>query len=483
MSTLNSKSFVASGSILNLGLHIFRSIVNFVIIFLATRWLGSEGYGEFSLILSYTVYLSYLLTLGLDQSLPFFISKVLVKERVSTYDLFFSSLKLLSFCAFFFIPIGTILIFLFFPHSQRHLMASMFLLTFQHFIFAIIHMAAGYLRGHKIFYPWMIKEHLFFPIMQLLLLVLFVKIFQMDVLGYALGYSLAVVLTVIPVLIYLIPFLKKEIKEKKPPKKISRRELLVFSFPLALMGALDLLTGSISVTLSGLLLGSKESGLISVFLRFGMLVQFLFLALRPIFSPYIARLLRGDGQEKELKDLYQSANFWSAKWSLCIIFQIALNASWILSFLGPDFESEVGGLLLILPGFFFMAVCGLAHQGVMMAGEKWHGAVSYFISIILNLVLSFLLFRSYGLNGVAIALSASFFILSFLGSLKFTLLCGVFPLHLKQTFFLALMSVLLFSLGYFIHMAVDPSGERFVLSTLVTILIFLIAFYQDRNFF
>ena len=473
---------VASQSAINLFCYIFRIIVSFLTVVLASRWLGVEKYGEFNLLLSYTVYLSYLLPLGFDQSLPFFVSKVVVDENSHALKVFFQAIKIIFIFGCIILSIATIWIFDYYHDSKKVLLVPMLLLTFQHFIFSIGSVGAAYLRGYKIFWPWILKEQLVAPLMQLVFLVVFVKLMDLGILGYSIAYALAITVSFIAVMYFFIPFIRKQIKEKKKDLTVANKEMIRFSFPLGVMSSLQVLIVWTSITLAGNFLTSRDAGLIAVCMRLAVFVQFLFLVLKPIFTPYIAEFIRLQNHG-EVKRLYQMVNYWSAKWSLLIIFGILMSSKLLLSFFGTDFIFAEMVLYWILPGFFISSLLGAACESLVMSGIAWFNASCYAVAILVNIALCYLLVKYYQLNGIAIAFSGSLAILNLLMSMRFYLNFKILPLEQRQTVNLIIMVVALWILGYSVKIFFDEGWQQIVVGLAIFFAGMMASFWRDRKLF
>ena len=479
----NILQLVANKSIINFSLYIFRVAASFLTIVLASRWLGVEKFGEFNLLLSYTVYLSYFLGLGFDQSLPYFVSKSVNEEKARPLSLFVKVIEIISYFGISVLTVAAVFILIFWRvEDESRPLIAMFLITFQHFIFAIGNVCAAYLRGYKIFKPWILKEQVVTPAMLLILLVIFVKFLDLGILGYALAYALAITSAFCVVIYFLLPFLKKQISQKSKQSMIGIKEMVKFSFPLGMMGSLEQLVIWTSIALTGHFLAVKDAGLITVSIRLAIFVRFLLASLRPIFSPYIAELLRTD-QSKEVKKLYQMVNYWSTKWALLTVFLIAIASETLLRIFGVEFLNAQIALYLVLPGIFFDSVCGAALDGLTMGGINWFGALSYLVAIVVNILFSYLLVEQFQINGMAIALSLSFFILNFLRGTRFYVRFRILPVNRKHLINLFFMFITLLFLGYFIHTFFTGRWEKLTLGFLVFVAGLAIGFWKDGRFF
>ena len=375
-----------------------------------------------------------------------------------------------------------IFILIFFRFKEKsELLILILLLSFHHFIFAIGNISATYLRSYKIFAPWILKDQIVAPVTRLIFIIIFVKFLDLGVLGQSLSYALTSIFSFFLVIYFLIPFIKKQRLQEDRPSHISIKGLVKSSFPLGVMNGLELIMFWMSVTLAGSFLTAKEAALITVCITINLFVLFLFNVFQPIFSPYIADSLRTN-QFQETKNLYQTVNYWSAKWGILAVFLIAIVSKTLLNTFGPEFSDAKTTLLLVLPGFLVEAMFGASKQGLIMGGIRWSNAIYLFLAILVNIIVSFLLMNTFHLNGIAVALSLSFLTLNFLRVVRFYISFGILPMNKRHFINLSLiMSTLLF-LGCSIETFLKEEWQKTTLGLLIFTSGFILGFWKDGRF-
>ena len=386
-------------------------------------------------------------------------------------------IKVTSYFGVFLLTTIFILTFFIFKEKSESLI-PIFLLFLHHFIFSIGNISAVYLRSYKIFAPWILKEQIVTPVARLLFIITLVKFFDLGVLGQSLSYTLSTIFAFFLVIYFLIPFLKKQASQENKPSHIGTKELVKYSFPLGLMSSLDIIMFWMSVTLAGNFLMKKEAAFISVCISISLLALFLFNVLQPIFIPYIADCLRTN-QFQETKNLYQTVNYWSAKWALFAVFFITVGSKPLLNTFGPEFSDAQTTLILMLPGFLFEAMFGATKQALIMAGIRWFNMLCLLMAIFVNIIASFLLVGPFQLNGIAMAISLSFFTLNFLRVVRFYMSFGILPMNKKHFINLSLLIITLLFLGCSIETLLKEEWLKITLGILIFISGFIVGFWKD----
>jgi|GEM_PF-7081478 len=501
---------VAGASMLNMVANINRIALAFLTSVLASRWLGSHAFGEFSLIFSYTAVLSYILTFGFDSSIPYFIayyghrnlghrSKKLFRFSLYLCVLGGGSTLLLGLAALTVLTRNP---------SWSHLFWPVLLMLGHTVPTALSSICSGLLKGIKIFVPTILREQILFPVLHLVSLIVFVKICATGLTGYTLGYFASSLLAFGYLGLVTKKYSKKFFQNISAGSSAHNRsvhigsndellpsEILVdqyptpkkwftFSLPLGLTNALDSIIVSATIIYTGWHLLPKDVGIYQASLRLTLFVQFLAIAIIPIFSPYIAAVFQ-KRNTIELRNHYQQVVFWSSKWALLFGFLLATNANMMLGIFGADFvsPSSVMCLQIILIGSLMEACFVVAKHSLVMAGYNRLSIVNSVVAITLIAVLSPILIPRYGLPGASLVYALSFFVLNLLRVAQFYYIFKVPPLNLRQLSYLGSLTVIIFMMGYLMpHLGLTSLyqlGFSFVLFTGGL----LVVFWSDRNSF
>ena len=480
------KRSVAGYSALNLAGNGFRITLSFITIIFASRWLGPGDFGKASLILAYTAYLYYLLTLGFDYSLPFFIGGgrkgVDAKTGASALRVGLTVSFLVA------VPVFLLAWFIVPPLLERVGMPGLFwpvmIFTVQMWVGAVGYIFGGYLRGMRTFIPVILKDQVFFPVLHFAGLFLLVKMYPGGVVGYSIGYSCATLLSVLYAGVRVLKVRRISLGRFPAPGWPANRwkSWVSYSFPLAVMGGLEPFLVSISIMMAGWHFSTEEVAKVVVALRVAVFVQFLLAVLAPVYSPYMAELWKS-GRKKELGDLYRTMSFWSAKWSILLAFFLATSSDAVMRLFGGAYAGAGLVLLMILPGTVFEGCLGVSRLSLIMAGRNKANAILTALAIGLNILLGTVLVPHFGLMGIAGAFSLSWLGLNVGRVIWFRAVSGSLPYEGRQAGYLAVFAaVLLACWGVISAMALSSS-----LSMAVSLAVFLsgltAVFWGDRELF
>jgi len=471
---------VAGYSLINLFGNAARIGLSFATVVLASRWMGANDFGEANLLLAYTGYLMYILTLGFDNGIPYFMGR---GNRGKPN----SGGRLLATGAGLSLAVGSVIMLASVAVIPRVLeKAGMpglfwpaFLLVVQCEFGAIGYLLDGYLRGSKRFVPVIIRDQIMFPFLNLAGLFVLVRIMGRGVLGFSLAYALSVFVSMIYGTFVCIRVAVRE-KGADPPGNWS--SWLGFSFPLALMSTMDPLLYSSGVIIAGLYLDTGEVAKYVVSVRVAIFCQFFVMALGPVFSPYIADM-HGSGKRDEMGNLYRTAINWSSKWALLFGFFVVAAAEFVLSVFGAGYSDAVLCLLLVMPGAVIEGSLGSSRLSLVMTGKNRINVTFYSIAILVNVVAGVLLVPRLGLTGLALAFSLSYGIMNLLRIGWFFRSFGVKPLDRSQLAGLAVLLVLLAAVALGIRRLDLSPGGAALLAGLVFMLGLAAVFWEDRKLF
>lgn len=472
---------IASYSAINMIGQGLRVGLSFLAILLVSRWLGAKGFGEINLILGYTSYLAYFLTFGFDNSLPFYSSSMSKHQTDTTFEsvLIAGVLNTVIGGAVVLAVANYFLPSLLKINGLEHFLLPAKILCFQTFIIALGSVLAGYLRGVKIFWPVIAKDQFLFGIIHFLGVIVFIKIMKWDVLGYAISYTLATCIGFIVVFIVVIKKIKTGISIQLSFQ--NWKSWSSFSFPLGIMNTVEPLINWSSILIVGYFLTATEVGQLSISLRLAFFIQFIFVSLQPIFSPYIADLIK-DGNKLESEVLLGTVCYWSAKWALLFSFLLIHGAPFILSVFGDSYSSANICLYILVPGFVFEGLFGPIKQTLIMAGHSRVNLLNLLISLFLNIVLSFLFIPKFGLAGSALSFTLTYIFLNMVRIWQVYFYFKIMPFNRRQIRNLTLLLIGLAVLS--MARVIVLKNELWFGLSLFCFLVGIIAVYwKDREIF
>lgn len=482
MSGLQAK--VARGSLANVFGNGFRVVVSFIQTVLVAKWLGVEGYGHVSLILSYTSFLHYLFMLGFDHTLPLFLVNSSEASDEKPREILIRSIYLSLFAATVILLGLGLSAFAFLRGTDREvLLIPGIIIAVQMELSALGYILGAYFRSFRLFADVIIREQFIFPITSLLGMVLFIKILDFGVLGYAWGFFSASVLA----LLYMLVTIQKVIppKQGKSETEFLHRgwkKQLLFSIPVGLMATLEPVFNYSTVVVSSWQLTDAELGYLGVCTRLGFFLTLALLALNPIFTPFLASLKQEKNLE-EFKSLYQKVIFWCLSWALLASFVFAMFSKEVLSVFGADFIPASGVFLAMLPGLFFEGAFGATKLSLVMAGHNMINMVNLMVATALNVVCIYLGNHYFGILGGAIGFSITLILLNLIRLAQMQMFYRILPLSFERILPIVLSCVLL-SCGVLWNFSIVSSQvSRFVVTALLSLVCLLILVWKDRGLF
>lgn len=481
---------VASHSLFNMVGNATRVGLSVLLNMTAARILGPQGFGDAGTIFAYLVFMQYLLTLGFDNSLTYFVARFESEGALhKSKEVLKIALTASLIGGVIFSIIATWLAPSWLARGQMSgLLIATLIYIYQTELWSLASVISGFLRGTKEFFPVIMKDQFLFPVVNMLGFILCAQ-FTSGVMAYVLGYSIASFACLIFMIYWMFRVIRRPAWQKaaaQPLREISQvqaREWLWFSFPLGVMSGLEPLLASIGLIVGRLFLPAEQIGGYNVCMRATLFSQFLLLALGPIFSPYLAELYKKN-ERTEFRNLLQIVTYWSAKWSLLLTFFMSVSADYLLTlFGGHAYSSASIALLLILPGTAIEACFGTIKHSLVMSGHNRIHVFNFLLAIAVNIAAGFLLIPRYGLNGLAFSFTLAYGILNLLRVVEFYYFQGIKPLNSRYTRNILILGISLLVIGWPLAQS-DLAGRwRFLLSLFITVAGLIVVYWKDRDVF
>ncbi len=231
-------------------------------------------------------------------------------------------------------------------------------------------------------------------------------------LGYNLFGAVAayVASTVIAAIIGFIVFQRRIFPiVKKKIKTISfRKELIKFSWPLALSETSSSIVGWLDVLMLGYFKTVTEVGIYNVALPTAALLLIIPKAVLSLFLP-ITTELYGKGDTSELKKIYLTVSKWVFFIVLPIFLLMIVFSKQILTIMfGSEYTTGYIALSILMIGYLFTVLHRSSSHTLKMIRKTKIILSGILIAAILNIIVNIILIPKYGMIGGAIATSASF---------------------------------------------------------------------------
>ncbi|MDB9281716.1 flippase [Halorubrum ezzemoulense] len=404
MTNNNTVKELASQSGITLLGNIIQTLAGFLLVIVATRSLGSELYGIFTLALSITYVLLGLSNLKVYRAIDYFVPQHLADNSYSEAKGTIVSVLLLAVTGS---VVGAIVIGLFSsplaalfnePRLATLLLVLCLLLPL-HSVSKVLFVSFTAIK--RMDYRVSI-ESILLPLFKIgtviLLFFLGLEIYSL-VFGYILTTALGVFVSIL-IIYRRVPWFS-QVTAQHPVK----RTIISYSAPLALAGIVTTLLGQIDYLLIGYFLESDSVAVYRVAFKLGTGLMIVLTAVTPIFKPMIAEVI---GDNQQVVSRYRLATRWIT------ILTVPVFATLVLApkvYLGLLFTTEfaVGWpvVIILAVGYLINALSG--PEGMILEGLGYT-RITFLNSVLMlavNVGLGILLIPRFGIVGAAIATAAS----------------------------------------------------------------------------
>lgn len=474
---------VARGTLANVFGNGFRVVISFVQTILVAKWLGVEGYGHVSLILSYTSFLHYLFMLGFDHTLPIFLASSSESSIESPKQVLMRTIYLSLFAATVVLFGLGLVAFSFLHGTEREvLLIPGIIIAVQMELSALGYLLGAYFRSFKMFRDVIIREQFVFPVISLLGMVVFIKILDLGVLGYAWGFLGASIAALLYMLL-AVPKVKppKEVKLTQAILKKGWKKQLFFSLPVGLMATLEPVFNYSTVVVSSWQLTDAEIGYLGVCTRLGFFMTLALLAINPIFTPFLATF-KQDQNLVEFEKLFHKVIFWCLSWSLISSFVFAMFSREVVSVFGSGFGPAAPIFLAMLPGLLFEGAFGATKLSLVMAGHNMVNMFNLIGATLFNGLSIYLGNQYFGVVGGAAAFSLTLILLNLIRLRQLQYYYQILPLDLPRVVPVLIAGVVFAGCLFWNFLHNPELLPRFVATFLIGCTGSLILVWPDRQY-
>lgn len=257
------------------------------------------------------------------------------------------------------------------------------------------------------------------------------------------------------------------------------KKLYGFSWPLLLMGVLNLMIMWINILMIGRFLTEHKVGIFSPAHRTAFLAQTVLISFNSIFAPMISDLFNRQ-QLGKLENLHKIVAKWMFTINFPIILLMIIFSREILSLFGQDYTEGTVSLIILGLAYLTNSLIGSTEHIIMMTGKS---QINFFNSLTLLsaiVVLNIILIPKYGIEGAAYSTLISFGLMNIIRLLEVRFSLKIHPYtirFLKPVFAGGISGGLLFILKKYIILTDSPlllmvSGAVIFLGAYILILIF-----------
>jgi O-antigen/teichoic acid export membrane protein len=261
--------------------NVVRVLLSFGSTVMAARLLGLEQFGVASALLAQSVFIHYLLTLGLDQTLPAEKDSELVDETA-----------VLGIAASFLVGTLVTLLLAWGYFDEGRQFSVGFLLLWQAVFSALGAIVAGVLRFRSAYVQLILKDQILFPTGVFLSSSLLLWLSGGSLLVYASGYATSAICLFVAWLIYFRIDLRRALGRLYSTS--SRMTLAITtlkrSAPVGVLSLVEIGTPWAILVVVSWRFTADEVGLLALFIRYGALCTFIAMALGPLVAGALPKL-------------------------------------------------------------------------------------------------------------------------------------------------------------------------------------------------
>ncbi len=184
------------------------------------------------------------------------------------------------------------------------------------------------------------------------------------------------------------------------------RVWIASAIPFAFVRGLNTLNQQVDSIMLGPLAGAEAIGLYTVVLRGTQLISLMLLSVNTALAPAIARL-HAAGKHRELQRAITGSTRLVFIGALPVALVFILWGNVFLGLFGQKFTQAHTALTIMSVGQVINAASGSVALLLMMTGYERDATLGVGISLVIHVALNLLLIPPYGLEGVAVAASAS----------------------------------------------------------------------------
>lgn len=217
------------------------------------------------------------------------------------------------------------------------------------------------------------------------------------------------------------------------------REWLVVAFPLLFQSAFFLVVQQTDLLMVGSLIGPHAAGVYSAAAKTAILANFVINSINMGAAPLFAALY-AQGDRQGLQEVVSRVALWAFWPSVGVALALGLLTQPILGLFGADFTVANWELKILTLGWFFSPLCGSVAYLMVMTGHQNKSIVAVGASAVLNLVGNAIAIPLWGTVGAAIVTAITLAVWNIWLSLLVIKHIKVYPFAFSRLFFLKQMT-------------------------------------------
>jgi O-antigen/teichoic acid export membrane protein len=294
-------------------------------------------------------------------------------------------------------------------------------------LFAGIKLIWGIFQGEKLSNNYTFTKQIFLPTVRLLLLTI-TAIIGLEVLGLAFAQVITYTLVLV-VGLYLLFRDSRELLFESISLDFSKsEELLVFSSPLVLAGAMNMVMSQTDTILIGVLSTTSGVGIYNAVYPLAMLMFIVQSSIGFIFLPSFSQQdINGTVEETKEDYLFIVLLIIVLTFPVYFVFIYQPYITLETTF-GSQYTGGSLALIILTTGFYLRAILGPNNQALKAIGNTKKIMYLDVVAALTNVVLNILLIPYYGFLGAAIATTIAYLLMGTLYSIFLFSSTGIHPI-------------------------------------------------------
>jgi len=476
------ETIIKGSTIIFVGISLGHGL-NFIFKVILARYFGPKEYGLLSIAIALLMVISNIAILGLNQGIARFVSFLNAKKEYKKLNIMVKFGGIVASLAGLLFAFTMVL---FAPSISQYLSDDpdltklIFLFSFVTPFLVLLIYLLGILRGLKDMKAIVVCEYIVTWLIRVFFAILIVLL-GLSIKSVPMVYfiSVLVVLTLAWAYIKKKKALPMFLKTKSNASVF--RELLVFSFPLALSTITTVFWKRFDILLIGFFLSDSQVGFYNAALPIAMLITIFLFGINRITLP-VASELFSQNKEHELVLIYKTTARWSLMITIPLFFIIFLFPDVIVNiFFGAKYVQASNALRILAVGAFINSASGSFGEYLQSYGKTKQIFLISLSGAIINFLLMILLIPKYGIEGAATATSISLIFMGLLGSFLLYMHKSILPFSKEYSRTIIIGSFTFLNMLWFHPILVNLPNKFYILAIfLLSSCIYFVVLYYSK---
>ena len=349
--------------------------------------------------------------------------------------------------------------------------------------FSVVYLACiAASRGFGTMMPAVTIDKIARPLLQVILLTV-VVLLGWGAVALAASWTIPIVIGLVAVLAWLLSAASAEPGETAAPRRADRAIFVAFwrfSLPRGIAATFQVMIVWLDTLLIGILASTRAAGIYTASTRLVLLGGFVSVAIAQAVTPQFASMFTS-GQRDRARALFSTATTWgiAATWPLYLT--LALYAPTLLFIFGARYREGAGAVTILALSMLVASATGPVDWVLLMGGKSGWNLVNTAAALTTNVALNLILIPRLGINGAAIAWSASIIVNNVAPLVEVWLGLGVMPFSRGYLVACGASAICFGGMAWVIRALVGQRLLAMVLSITIATAVYLVILYRVRE--